>query len=108
MPNADFPDFQSYLPAVEDQKDRIELRVRQRYNELVEQKFQVELAKENVNIENQRFSIKTELRDVGRITDDQLETFRGKFFDAQEGLFRQQEVLIESQENLRLAIRYFK
>ena len=94
--------------AVEDQKDRIELSVRKSYKVLAEQKFQVELEKENVNLENQRFSIKTELRDVGRITDDQLETFRGKFFDAQEGLFRQQEVLIESQENLRLAIRYFK
>jgi hypothetical protein len=94
--------------AVEDQKDRIELSVRISYKVLAEQKFQVELALENVNIENQRFSIKTELRDVGRITDDALETFRGKFFGAQDSLFRQQEVLIESQENLRLAIRYFK
>jgi hypothetical protein len=94
--------------AVEDQKDRIELSVRISYKVLAEQKFQVELALENVNIENQRFSIKTELRDVGRITDDQLETFRGKYFVAQGGLFWQQERLIESQENLRLAIRYFK
>jgi len=98
----------SLKAAVEDQKDRIELSVRKSYKILAEQKFQVELVQENVNLENQRFSIKTELRDVGRITDDQLETFRGKFFDAQEGFFRQQEVLIESQENLRLAIRYFK
>jgi outer membrane protein TolC len=94
--------------AVEDQKDRIELMVRQRYKVLAEQKFQVELAQENVNIENQRFSIKTELRDVGRITDDELETFRGKFFGAQDSFFSQQEVLIKSQEDLRLAIRYFK
>jgi len=94
--------------AVEDQKDRIELDVRKSYKVLAEQKFQVELAQENVNIENQRFSIKTELRDVGRITDDELETFRGKFFGAQDSLFWQQERLIESQENLRLAIRYFK
>jgi outer membrane protein TolC len=98
----------SLKAALEDYKDRIELRVRQYYKFLAEQKFQVELAQENVNIENQRFSIKTELRDVGRITDDALETFRGKFFAAQDSLFRQQEVLIERQEDLRLAIRYFK
>ena len=98
----------SLKAALEDQKDLIELAVRQSYKFLAEQKFQVELAQENVNIENQRFSIKTELRDVGRITDDELETFRGKFFTAQDSLFRQQEIMIECQENLRLAIRYFK
>jgi outer membrane protein TolC len=101
-------ELDSFKAALEDKKDRIELNVRKNYKVLAEQKFQVELAQENVNLENQRFSIKTELRDVGRITDDQLETFRKKFFDAQEGSFRQQERLIESQENLRLAIRYFK
>jgi outer membrane protein TolC len=94
--------------AIEDQKDRIELNVRQRYKFLAELKFQLELAQENVNIENQRFLINTELRDVGRISDDALETFRGKFFGAQDSFFTQQERLIESQEDLRLAIRYFK
>ena len=94
--------------AIEDQKDRIELNVRQSYKFLAELKFQVELAKENVNIENQRFEIKTELRDVGRITDDELETFRRLFFNAQDQLFQRQVDMIESQENLRLAIRYFK
>jgi len=98
----------SLKAAIEDQKDRIELSVRQRYKLLAELKFQVELAQENVNIENQRFQIKTELRDVGRITDDELETFRRLFFAAQNSFFGQQEVLIESQEYLRLAIRYFK
>ena len=97
-----------YKAALEDQKDRIELSVRQRYKLLAEQKFQVELEQENVNIENQRFLINTELRDVGRITDDALETFRRLFFNAQDQFFRRQVDMIESQENLRLAIRYFK
>ena len=92
----------------EDQKDRVELRVRQSYKFLMEQKFQVELAQENVSIENERFSIKTQLRDVGKITDDELETFRRSFFAAQDSLFQQQELLIERQGDLRLAIRYFK
>ena len=98
----------SLKAGLEDQKDRIELRVRQSFRFLAEQKYQVDLEQENVNIENQRFLIKTELRDVGKITDDELETFRQLFFNAQDRLFRQQEVMIERQEDLRLAIRYFK
>ena len=98
----------SFKAALEDQKDRIELKVRQSYKFLAEQKYQVDLEQENVNIENQRFLIKAELRDVGKITDDELETFRQLFFNAQDRLFRQQEVMIERQEDLRLAIRYFK
>ena len=97
-----------FRAALEDQKDRIELRVRQSYRFLAEQKYQVDMEQENVNIENQRFLIKAELRDVGKSTDDELETFRRSFFDAQDRLFRQQETMIERQEDLRLAIRYFK
>jgi outer membrane protein TolC len=98
----------SLKAVLEDQKDRIELAVRQSYKFLMEQQFQVELAQENVNIESERFSIKAQLRDVGKITDNELETFRTSFFAAQDDLFRQQERLIERQEDLRLAIRYFK
>ncbi|UCG59662.1 MAG: hypothetical protein JSU70_09110, partial [Phycisphaerales bacterium] len=77
------------------------------YKLLSEQEFQVKLEQENVSIERERFSIKEKLRDVGKITDDELETFRRSFFTAQDNLFRQQEVMIERQEDLRLAIRYF-
>ena len=98
----------SFKADLEDRKDLIELAVRQNYKFLTEQEFQVQLAQINVDIENERFIIKTELRDVGKITDDELETFRGKFFGAQDQLFQQQEEMIRRQENLRLAIRYFK
>jgi len=96
------------VAAAEDQQDRIELNVRQGYMFLSEQKFQVDLAQENVNIEKERFQIHEELRNAGKITDDQLETFRRGFFAAQDNVFDQQERLIERQEDLRLAIRYFK
>jgi outer membrane protein TolC len=99
--------LKSFEAALEDQKDRIELNVRQSHRFLAEQKYQVDLAQENVNIENQRFLIKAELRDVGKITDDELETFRKLFFNSQDSLFTQQEVMIERQEDLRLAVRYF-
>jgi outer membrane protein TolC len=94
--------------ALDGTKGRIELGVRQSYKFLMEQKFQVELAYENVNIERERFSIMEKLKDVGKITYDELETFRRSFFTAQDMLFREQEALIDQQEDLRLAIRYFK
>ena len=82
--------------------------MRQSYNILAEQKFQVQLAQQNVDIESQRFMIQTQLRDVGTIDDDALERFRENFFRAQDALFRQQETLIRRQEELRFAIRFFK
>ena len=98
----------SYKAALEERKDFIELIVRQNYKFLKEQEFQVKLAQIDVNIERERFIIKTELRDVGKIDDNELETFRELFFNAQDYLFERQEDMIESQENLRLSIRYFK
>ncbi len=98
----------SVKAALADQKDLVELRVRQSYKFLAEQSFEVDLAQENVNIERERFQIQEELRNVGKITDDQLETFRRTFFAAQDDLFRAQESLIQRQEDLRLAIRHFK
>jgi len=98
----------SFKAALDDQRDRVELNVRQKYKFLSEQQFQVQLAQEGVNIEKERFSIKEQLRDVGKITDDELETFRRSFFAAQDNLFSEQEIMIQRQEDLRLAIRYFK
>jgi outer membrane protein TolC len=100
--------LQSAKAALDDRKDEIELFVRQRYKLLSEQVFQVELAQENVNIERERFSIQEQLRDVGRIDDDALERFRENFFRTQDGLFGEQEQLIQRQEDLRLTVRYFK
>ena len=98
----------SFKAALEDQKDRIELTVRQQYNFLAEQKLKVDLEQKNVDIESQRFMIQTQRRDVGRIDDDALERFRENFFRAQDGYFIEQGELIQRQENLRLAIRFFK
>jgi len=98
----------SFKAGLDDQKDRIESAVRQRYNFLTEQKLKVDLELENVDIERQRFAIQEQLRDVGQIDDDALERFRENFFRTQDGFFREQEDLIQRQEDLRLAIRFFK
>jgi outer membrane protein TolC len=100
--------LQRLRAALADSKDVIELNVRKSYRFLTEQQFQVQLAQENVAIEKERFSIQEELRNVGRIDDDALERFRENFFQAQDALFSQQEVLIERQEDLRVAVRIFR
>jgi len=100
--------LQRLRAALADSKDLIELNVRQSHRFLAEQQFQVQLARENVEIERERFSIQEQLRDVGRIDDDALERFREKFFAAQDSSFLQQERLIQRQENLRQAIRLFR
>jgi len=94
--------------ALAESRDLIELQVRSAYRLLAEQQFQVQLAQENVAIEKERFAIQEQLRDVGRIDDDALERFRINFFQAQDALFRQQETLIERQEDLREAIRIYR
>jgi len=100
--------WRSARAAAEDRKDMVELAVRQGHMVLSEQKFQMDSAQENVNLEKERFQIEEELRDAGKITDDQLETFRTGFFAAQDSLFAQQEQLVQRQEDLRLSIRYFE
>lgn len=100
--------LQRLKAALADTKDLIELRVRQNYRLLAEQRFQVDSAQQEVEIERERFSIYEQLRDVGRIDDDALERFRGNFFRAQDFLLVRQEDLIDRQENLRAAIRLFK
>ena len=100
--------LKGFEAAFQDITDGIELSVRQSYKFLIEQEYQVELAQETVNIAKERLSINEQLRAIGKITDNDLETFRGQFFTAQDSLFQQQETMIERQEDLRLSIRYFK
>jgi outer membrane protein TolC len=101
-------DLASLKAVFADKQDFVELGVRQSYKFLLEQEFQVELQQERVRIEKERLSIQEQLRAIGKITDDELETFRRQFFAAQDSLFQEQEVLIERQEDLRLSMRYFK
>lgn len=96
------------IAALEDEKDLIERDVRKRYKELTEQRFQRDLQQTRVDIESQRLAIQTQQRDIGAIDDDALERFRRDFFLHQNGLLIEQEELIRFQEDLRLAIRFFK
>ncbi len=48
------------------------------------------------------------LKELGKITDNELETFRERFFADQDNYFEKQIDLVEAQERLRLAMRYFE
>ena len=100
--------MESLRAALGDSKAIVEIRVRQSYRLLVEQKKRVELEQERVGIAKERLRIKEQLKEMGKITDDELETFRTQFFNSQDSLFREQESLIEGQEDLRAAMRYFE
>jgi outer membrane protein TolC len=75
---------------------------------LRERRYEVSIAQERVQISRQRLRIQEKLKELGRIRDDELETFRDRFFADQDEYFRQQTLLIEAQEELRAAMRYFE
>ena len=52
--------------------------------------------------------VKERLKELGKISDNELETFRQRFFSDQDSYFEQQIRLIDAQERLRLAMRYFE
>ena len=98
----------SLKAALADAGDSVAAGVRQAYERLREQAQFVALDKEQVAIAQDRLNIQQQLKAVGKITDNELETFRLQFFQAQDALFQDQSVLIDRQEDLRLAMRYFK
>ena len=85
-----------------------ELEVRKAYETVRENVRIVEILVETVRISKERLRVQERLKDLGRISDNELETFRQRFFDDQDTLFAGQEQLIEAQERLRFAMRYFE
>ena len=87
--------------------DLAELDVRRLFETVLEQREEVDFQRREVEIGKQRLDIQEMRKDENLITDDQLETFRNAFFDAQDGLFVEQIALVQAIENLRAAMRYF-
>ena len=86
----------------------VDLDVRQAYQTLLQRRQEVEFQRETVDLAKQRLDAKEELRQIGRITDNELETFRNQFFDEQDGYFLRQIDLVDAQEQLRARMRYFE
>ncbi len=85
-----------------------ELLVAKSYQTFLEEARETDILAETVHISKERLRVQERLKELGRITDNELETFRERFFSDQDGFFEQQIRLIEAQERLRLAMRYFE
>ena len=88
--------------------DRVESDVRKSYQSLLESREQLEIFAETVDISKKRLKAKERLKELDRISDDELETFRDRFFEDQDRYFVQQIVHVAQQEQLRLLMRYFQ
>jgi outer membrane protein TolC len=90
-----------------DMIDQTEQDVRKSYQTLLEQKVELQIMAERAQISEKRLHAKERLQELARITDNELETFREKFFVDQDAYFVSQISYIEAQEQLRLLMRYF-
>jgi len=91
-----------------DKTDSIELEVRKVFQTMLEDRQQVEILRETVDISRRRLRVQERLKELGKISDNQLETFRTAYFEDQDRFFSQQITLINAQENLRYVMRYFE
>ena len=88
--------------------DSVEQEVRKDYQTMLEQRQQLEILAETVAISKKRLKAKERLKELDRISDDELETFRERFFNDQDAYFAQQIEHVAAQEGLRAGMRYFE
>ena len=94
--------------ALRDRKDQVERDVRQRHQTLQDRTLLKEIDTRRLGMAQRRLEIQERLRDLGEVTDNQVETFRTSFFLAQERLFATQDAYIAALEDLREVIGYFE
>ncbi len=85
-----------------------ELGVRKAYQTVREVEMTTSILAKKVLIAKKRLQVNERLKELGQATDDQLETFRQQFFEEQDGYFNGQIGLVQAQEALRAAMRYFE
>jgi outer membrane protein TolC len=88
--------------------DSVELKVRKFYQEMLEVQKEVEILKETSSISRERLRIQEKLKELGKISDNELETFRTRFFQDQGMYYNKETELIHVQENLRHEMRWFE
>jgi len=87
--------------------DEIEVEVLKAYQSLLETREEMRILAETVSISKKRLDTMQRLKELGRISDDELETFRDRFFQDQDVYFVQQIQHVQAQEQLRFLMRYF-
>ncbi|OGG54966.1 MAG: hypothetical protein A3F84_27475 [Candidatus Handelsmanbacteria bacterium RIFCSPLOWO2_12_FULL_64_10] len=93
--------------ALRDREDEAERRVRELHQTLRVQTVRMEIGAQQLQIARRRLEIQERLRDLGLVTDLQVENFRGQFFSEQDRFFQIQDAYIGALEDLRQAIGYF-
>lgn len=88
--------------------DSVELVVRNTYQTMLELEQALEILKETASISQERLKIQESLKELGKITDNELETFRNRFFDDQSEYYNGEIGWIEAQEELRFVMRWFE
>lgn len=88
--------------------DRTEQDVRKAYQTMLERKVELEIMAERADISRKRLHAKERLQELGRITNNELETFRDLFFRDQDAYFVSQISYVETQEQVRWLMRYFE
>jgi outer membrane protein TolC len=96
------------LHELREKVDATEAGIRKAYQTLLERRAELDIAVMTVDIAQKRLDAQEELKNLGKITDDQLETFRNRFFSDQDSYLRMQISLMEAQESLRHAMRFFE
>ena len=88
--------------------DSVDSAVRKTYQTVLERRKQVEILSETVTISKERLRVQERLKELGEISDNELETFRRAYFSDQDGFFAQQINLMNAQEDLRSVINQFE
>jgi len=90
-----------------DTVDVVELEIRKTYQTMLEIREELSILEQTVEISKKRLKAKERLKELNRISDDELETFRDRFFHDQDAYFAKQIEHIASQEEIRSLMRYF-
>lgn len=86
----------------------LESDVRKAYQSVLEKRKEVEILRETVEISRKRLNVQERLKELGKITDNELETFRTRFFSDQDNYFSGQISLVAAEESLRYYMRCFE
>jgi HAE1 family hydrophobic/amphiphilic exporter-1 len=105
---ADRAALRKLMTDVEIKRDGVELEVRTAFQTVLQSRRTVDIQTETARISQERWQIKERLKAIGRVSDEEIETFRDRFFNDQSRLFTSQDQLLQAEESLRRAMRHFE
>ncbi len=93
-------------------REEVEENVRTSYSRVLQRFQQVKFLERQAQARNLELEIQLQMRELAipgkEVSDQQIDSFRARFFNAQDSYFSGQETLIRDQENLRAAMGIFE